>query len=219
MLNTRDAKIIRHIESYGFVTISECYKMFFNNRNYGYDLARKRLSKLQEQGYIFSHMDYLERCPEKIFYIDENFSTPKKHTIIVMNAFAEMVRLGAEPLFFKREQKWLDGKRRSDGYFLFKIDSYIFQLFIEVESATTNKKTSREIIVEDFNKKYTEIFSSDEPYKLIRNILRLSANETVNPVNRILVIDDVTHTIPWYVDGVTLLQSDLSLNKISQILI
>lgn len=219
MLNARDAKIIRHIESYGFITISQCYKMFFNNRNYGYDLARKRLAKLQEQGYMFSHIDYLEKCPEKIFYIDETYSTPKRHTIVIMNAFAEMIRLGAEPLFFKREQKWLNGKRRSDGYLLFKINSYIFQLFIEVESATTNKKTSREIIVEDFNKKYTDIFSSGEPNELIKSILNLSDNDEINPINRILVIDDVSHIIPWYVDGVTLLQSDISLNKISQILI
>ena len=29
MLNERDEKIIRYIENYGFVTISQCYKMFF----------------------------------------------------------------------------------------------------------------------------------------------------------------------------------------------
>ena len=35
MLNERDEKIIRYIENYGFVTISQCYKMFFKNRAYG----------------------------------------------------------------------------------------------------------------------------------------------------------------------------------------
>ena len=92
MLNERDEKIIRYIENYGFVTISQCYKMFFRNRAYGYDLARKRLAKLQQKGHLLSHIDYLEKNPEKIYYIDEEYSSPSKHTIMIMNSLAEIYK-------------------------------------------------------------------------------------------------------------------------------
>lgn len=221
MLNERDLKIIRYVESFGFVTISQCYKMFFRDRAYGYDLARKRLVKLQEQGHLYSHIDYLEKYPEKIYFIDENYISPSKHTILVMNALAEVYKLDAEVRYFSREQEWLDGERRSDGYIIFRINNYFYQLFVEIEGGTTKKKVSRETVTEDFNQKYTDIIDSKEPLYLAYDCLNLQPQDydKLQLLTRILVVDNVTHTSPWYVEDHKVIQVDFSYKQFGQILI
>lgn len=222
MLNERDLKIIRYIETYGFVTISQCYKMFFKDRAYGYDLARKRLAKLQEKGHLLSQIDYLEKNPEKIYYIEEENSSPSKHTIMIMNCLAEVYKLDSNVRYFAREQEWLDGKRRSDGYVLFNINNYVYQLFIEVEGATTKKKHSRQEILDDFNKKYTDIISSEEPLHLAYKCFNLTPDNynKLEVITRIVVIDNFSHSnSPWYVDDEKVIQLDFSFKQFSQILI
>lgn len=222
MLNERDEKIIRYIENYGFVTISQCYKMFFRNRAYGYDLARKRLAKLQQKGHLLSQIDYLEKNPEKIYYIDEEYSSPSKHTIMIMNSLAEIYKLDANVRYFAREQEWLDGKRRSDAYMIFNLNNYVYQLFVEVEGQTTKKKKSRAEIVEDFNKKYTDILRSEEPLKLAYKCFDLTPEnyDKLTILTRILVIDNFSHNnAPWYVDDEKVIQVDFSLKQFGQILI
>ena len=220
MLSKRDVKMIRHVEKYGFITISQCYKMFFNDRAYGYDLARKRLVKLQEQGHLNSQIDYLEKNPEKIFFIDEDFSSPSKHTVYIMNTLAELVKLGADILHFSREQIWLDGSYRSDGYVVFRMYEYVFQVFIEVEGNTNHKKKPRTDIVQDFDDKYSAIIESNEPMSILYDIFNLPINDKrINPLTRILVIDQLTHSIPWEVENVSTIQVDFLFNGLGRILI
>lgn len=222
MLNKRDEKIIRYVETYGFITISQCYKMFFRDRAYGYDLARKRLAILQQQGHLLSQIDYLERNPEKIYYIEEEHSSPSKHTILIMNSLAEVYKLDADVRYFAREQEWMGGERRSDAYILFNLNSYVYQLFVEVEGQTTKKKRSRDEITKDFNKKYMDILQSEEPFKLAYNIFNLSPENysKLKILTRILVIDNFSHSQnPWYVTDETVIQLDFSFKKFGQILI
>lgn len=222
MLNERDEKIIRYIETYGFVTISQCYKMFFRDRAYGYDLARKRLAKLQEKGHLLSQIDYLEKNPEKIYYIDYENSSPSKHTIMIMNSLAEVYKLDANVRYFAREQDWMDGKRRSDAYILFNLNNYVYQLFVEVEGSSTKKKRTREEIVNDFNNKYTDILNSEEPLHLAYKCFNLNPTnyDKLEVITRILVIDNFSHNnYPWFVDGEKVIQLDFSLKKFGQILI
>lgn len=219
MLRERDVAIIRYIEKYGFITISQCTKMFFSDKTYGYDLARKRLAKLEKQGYFYSNLDILSNQPEKVFYIGEKNSTPTKHTILSMNVYSEIIRLSGEIIYFKKEQNWLNGTRRSDAYVLFKINDYIYQVFVEVEGGSSNKKYSRDDIVLDMSDKYSSIIESGEPKRFANTLLDLPEDYNLNLTTRILIIDNVRHSIDWQVPNQVVIQLDFTMSKFSQILI
>lgn len=217
MLKERDINIIKHIERYGFITIKQGYKIFFNKAGYGYDLSRKKLANLEQKGYISGFLDYFSNTGEKIYYIEDKFKNPSKHTVLVMDTFSEIVKLGAEVLFFKREQKWLDGERRSDAYSVFKIGDYLYELFIEVEGSGSHKRYTRENIIADFNKKYTEIIQSKEPQLIINDIF--GSKTDISSTRRILVVDNIPHVLEWLVDDEIIVQVNSSLEGIGKLLI
>lgn len=168
MLKERDLRIIRHIEEYGFITIKQAYKIFFTDRRCGYDLARRRLAKLVEQGHMNGYMDYLSTNPEKIFYIKDKYKMPSKHTLLIMDSYAEMVNLGANVLHFKREQRWDKTDRRSDGYAIFIMGDYLYEIFVEVIYHIGTDQKSRKI---DMSKKYVDIIESEESSDVLKKVI------------------------------------------------
>lgn len=190
MLRERDLKMINHIQKYGFLTINQAYKIFFTDRRCGYDLARRRLAKLVEQGHIKSNMDYLSSS-EKIFYLVDKYMQPSKHTILIMDTYAELVALcgGVEKednnkgvLEFEREQEWKSIKRRSDGYGIFIMGEYLYEIFIEV---IYHIGTDRKTRVEDMSKKYEEIIKYNVSKPLVNETLK---REDDIPTNKIILI-------------------------------
>lgn len=181
MSKERDFRIIKHIEDYGFLTIKQAHKIFFTDRRCGYDLARRRLAKLTEQGHIKSYMDYLSTNPEKIFYLKEGFKMPSKHTILIMDSYAELISIGAKPIYFKREQRWDISNRRSDGYCVFIVGEYLYELYIEVIYHIGTDKKAR---VGEMSKKYIEIIKSKESSNIV---LEKMGDRGVN-VNRVILI-------------------------------
>lgn len=187
MMRERDLKIRKHIEDFGFITIKQASKIFFQNRRCSYDLARRRLNKLSEQGYFNSYMDYLNSNPEKIFYINDKFKSPSRHTILIMDAYAEIVNMGITPLYFKREQYWLDSNRRSDGYMIFLKEGYMYEIFIEVIYHLGTDKKSRN---EDMNKKYQDIINSKESLNIVKRVVEKTFEKTVEEdlTNKVILV-------------------------------
>lgn len=218
----RDVNILRHVEQYGFITIKQAQKMFFNNASYGYDLARKRLKILEQKGRIRSKLDHCTLGSEKIFFMSDKHSSPKKHTITIMDFYSEIVRITScssdgEILFFSREQKWLNGKRRSDAYCIFKIKGFLYEVFLEVEGSSTNKTTCREYIVDDMNKKYTDVISSKEPQAIVNEIFK--STKDIVTTRRIVIVDDMRHISDWYVEDEVVVQINSSIDNINDALI
>lgn len=182
MLRERDLKMIRHIEKYGFITIKQAHKIFFTDRRCGYDLARRRLAKLTEQGHMLSYMDYLSTNPEKIFYLKEKYKLPSRHTILIMDTYAEIVSLGAKIMYFEREQVWEESNRRSDGYVVFLSGEYLYEVFIEVIYHIGSDQKSR---IEDMSNKYYKIISSNESSDVVSEAMN---TDKAMPTNKVILI-------------------------------
>lgn len=214
MRKERDIRIMKHIENYGFITIKQAHKIFFNERQTGYDLARKRLLKLLQQGYIKGYMDYYSDNAEKIYYLEEDYKMPSKHTILIMDSYAEMVNLGVNMLYFKREEKWKKTNRRSDAYAVFIIDDYLYEVFVEVQNNMSNGQSYK---VQDMNKKYSDIFASGECEEKIKEITKSEGE--LDSCKSVLIVDPYNHKYEWEVDNERVVKVDYTFKGIGKILI
>lgn len=205
---------MKHIEEYGFITIKQAHKIFFNDRQTGYDLARKRLFKLAEQGHMKGYIDYLSPNPEKIYYLNDKYKSPTKHTILIMDAYAEIVNLGGRMLYFKREEKWELSNRRSDGYCIFAMEGLPYEIFIEVKYRMGTDQVNK---VDDINKKYTEILNSGECESKFKRIF--NTDKDLETYKVILVVDPYSHKTEWEVDDEKVVKVDYTFKGIGRILI
>lgn len=214
MLRERDLKIINHIDKYGFITIKQAHKIFFTDRRCGYDLARRRLAKLTEQGHMLSYMDYLSTNPEKIFYLVDDYKYPSRHTILIMDAYAEIVSLGAKIMYFKREQDWKESNRRSDGYAIFLSGGYLYEVFIEVIYHIGSDQKSR---IEDMSNKYYKILESEESSDIVSEVMNRDDEVPTNKVILIVNSDEKKQEIEDFGEA-KILNVNYNLSGISNIL-
>lgn len=219
MLTKRDKEIIRYIEDNGFITISQCCNMWFADRKYGYDLARKRLAEIERQEYCKSFINHKIYAPEKIFYIEKKYANPSKHTILTMNAYSEIIKLGADILYFKREQSWLEGKYKSDGFVIFKMDKYVYAVCIETIVGTGVLPYMEQR--EKLNGKYYEIiYVEDEVQNAVDIVMsNYGINDRINANKCVLIIDEIDHKNPWTVDEVRTYQIHYDMKGIGKILL
>lgn len=214
MLTPRDKSIIFHIEKYGFLTISQAYNIWFNDRKYGYDLARKHLNKCIEAKYIKGYKPVTNIYAEKTFYIEEKYSHPTRSMVITMNAYAELIRLGADIIHFKREEPWLeeDGKYkyRSDAFTVVSIGNNVFSACIEI---IDSEKLSYAAQRKHFIAKYTDIYADDEPLKKLMEITHLTRKFSAP---KLVIISEISKA-NLEIDGVEIISLDYSLQKLSQI--
>ena len=142
MITKRDKQIIRHIEDYGFITISQTKDIFMTNKSRGYEIARRRLSEIQRCNVTFDKDNYPLRVKknkltnENIFYYDKY---PTYHMLAQMNFYAKLVALGCALLEFKQEKSWSNKKYRSDIFTTVKLGDSIY--FFIVEIINTNPDT------------------------------------------------------------------------------
>lgn len=221
MLTKRDKQIVRYIEDNGFITISQCCNIWFNDKKYGYDLARKRLQEIERLNYCKSYIDHKIYAPEKIYYIDDKYAKPSKHTIISMNIYSELIKLGATILYFKREQKWLNGKYRTDAFIVYLMDRSLYATASEIilGSATNKSYTDQREIM---NGKYYEVFvvNEEEVNTIVDECLKkVGINESVSANKSVLFVDEIEHNKSWIVDEVRTFQVGHDLKGIGKILI
>jgi hypothetical protein len=212
LMGQKDKEIINHVQQYGFITIGQCYLIWFNDRKYGYDIARKHLNKIVQEGYLKNYKPVSNIYAEKVYYSDSKYATPTKSMLISMDVYAELKRLGADIIYFKREERWLEDKYRSDAYTVFNLNRYIFSCCIEVIDSTkltylNHKKT--------FISKYENIYSSDEPLKKMIEITELKRNFDFPTL---LVVSEIGQ-YDLDIEGINIVYLDYSLQKLSQVFI
>jgi hypothetical protein len=145
MLVQRDKKILIFIEQFGSISIYQCAKIFFSQANQSRDLARKRLRKLYDMGLLKYYTNPLSN--ERMYCVDKKISP---HTTFLLDVYASFVESGANILEFYKEPQWLDGKYRSDGFFLVEYNGKKRICCVEVDVTHTT----------DLNK-YQEIYDSN----------------------------------------------------------
>lgn len=213
ILRDKDKEIIRYIEKYNFITIAQAYDLWFFHRRYGYDSARKRLNQMVESGYLNQQYDMEELYAPKIYYIGDKYRKPSKHMITIMDVYAYITKLGAEIIYFKREESWLEGKYVSDGFIVFKFEAYCFSAFIEVLKSNQVKDMCKN---SKFYMKYTEIIESDDSQKKLQSITGLDI-QFANP--KLIIVDDMIHKNKFEVEGLDIIKVNSKLDGLSMIFI
>ncbi|KEI00112.1 hypothetical protein [Clostridium botulinum] len=121
VLMPRDKKIMKYIEEFKGVTISQCAKMFYQKSSLDNALyqARLRLKKLYDHKYIKRYKDV--NTGKLVYTKGKKIST---HQLYLMNVYAEIIRLGGEIIEFIKEPSFDTdkGERRGDGLIEFTID-------------------------------------------------------------------------------------------------
>jgi len=211
MLTSRDKSMIYHIEKYGFITIAQAYSIWWNDRKYGYDLARKRLNNCIRLKQIKGYKPIGNVYAEKIFYIEEKYATPTKSMIISMNVYAELIRQGAGMVHFKREEDWFDGKYRSDAFTVVSLNNNVYSACIEVVDTT---KLSYSAHKKALISKYEKIYEDDETVNKIIDITNLDRRFS-EP--KLIIITEVLPKQLIEIDDIEIIFLDYSLLKLNQI--
>lgn len=146
MLVQRDKNILRFIENHGGITIRQCANIFFNDSKHSYDLARKRLKKMYEMGLVKYITNTVTN--ERVYCTHTKLSP---HSLYLLDVYSIFVANNCKILEFKKERKWLNGKRKSDGFFKIEYNSKkrIYCVEIDINNATHIEK-------------YEEIYESGE---------------------------------------------------------
>lgn len=131
MITKRDREIINFIYDFGFITIEQCSKIFFNQSVSAYDLARRRLKKIADNNnYIKSK---LNSETKQLLYIpkESNIKGISKHDLLVIDYLAELHSIGAdiENCFIEKNY---DGVI-PDALLIFTLGGYRFYQLIEVQ--------------------------------------------------------------------------------------
>lgn len=131
MITARDRDIINFIDSIGFSSIKNISDMFFTNSRYGYDLARKRLKKIEEtKQYVKS---FRNEDTNEIVYIPSNsrLKNVSVHNIKVLEYICKLKCLGCnmktteiEPIF---------NSIKPDAFISFEFDGYLYHQILEVQ--------------------------------------------------------------------------------------
>ena len=130
ILTDRDKQLLRHIEQYKFTTIQQATDLFFRDRKYGYDMARKRLNLMVREDKLLAMKDF--KSGLNIYSLDK-IKTPSPSDILLMDFYCKLITEGCEVLMFEKEYRILDGKIRSDGFCIFKFCNYMMYSFVEVQ--------------------------------------------------------------------------------------
>lgn len=128
MLTQRDKNMLRYLEDHGAFTIYQCYQMFFKHSRYGFDLARKRLKKLEELKFIKHYTNTATK--EYVYYLDKRLSA---HELYVMSVYSTLIYEGAEIIKFQKESRFLNGDIRADALIEYSFNGYIDDIIVEVD--------------------------------------------------------------------------------------
>jgi hypothetical protein len=220
MITKKDVEIIKYVEEFGFITIGQCYEIWYRDRKYGYDLARKELNKLIKEQYLNGYKDTGNIYAEKIFFIQDKYKRPTRSMIIVQNVYSELCKLGAEILYFNREEEWLKsennnhGKYRSDGFVIFNLGGYVYSSFIEVVDCFST--VSYTLQKKQLTTKYIDVLESGEAVDKIKEVTRVN-KEFSFPT--LLIADEIDHKTDFEIEDINIVKTNFKLEKLSRIFI
>ena len=146
MITDRDREIINFIDEIGFATINHIADLFFNCNNFAYDLARRRLKKIKENG------NYLRSvyCSEinKLIYTpyDSKKTNVKIHDIKLIDYLTKLKKLGCDIKEFELFPHF--NNIVPDMYLKFVFDGYEYYQLVEIQLRHENVNLDR-FMVED----------------------------------------------------------------------
>ena len=146
MITDRDREIINFIDEIGFATINHIADLFFNCNNFAYDLARRRLKKIKENG------NYLRSvyCSEinKLIYTpyDSKKTNIKIHDIKLIDYLIKLKKLGCDVKEFELFPKF--NNIVPDMYLKFVFDGYEYYQLVEIQLRRDNVNLDR-FMIED----------------------------------------------------------------------
>lgn len=159
MLTDNDKQIARYIENVGVCTAKQIAKIFYKDKSQGQAIARRRLKRLEECSYIkITKLSFLNNTNAYIFNSKEYQNLrPSLHRILLLDYYAELLYHDVDIKYFKREQNWLKGKIKSDGFFIFEFNDKHYIQIVEVASTNFGHNTI---------KKYDDLYKSNELQEL-----------------------------------------------------
>ena len=119
-----DKEILKFVEKYKVITISQCEKMFYKN----YELARSRLSALKKKGVLDSYKD--ERTARLVYFVKDKVSS---HDLMIRDFYAELINIGAEIIEFNTSPQYLNDLIRPDSYIHYKYEGKEYHTMLEVD--------------------------------------------------------------------------------------
>lgn len=141
MITDRDREIINFIDKIGFSTINHIADLFFNGNNFSYDLARRRLKKIRDNG------NYLKSvyCSEinKLIYIPINSkkTSVKIHDIKLVDYLIKLKKLGCNIKEFEMFPKF--NNVIPDMFVRFEFDGYEYYQMVEIQLRHDNVDVNR----------------------------------------------------------------------------
>ena len=105
MITKRDRDIINFIYDFGFITIEQCSKIFYKDCSSAYDLARRRLKKISENGNYIKPK--LNTETKQTLYVpkDSTLKGITLHNRLILDYLAELHYIGAviENVYIEKE--------------------------------------------------------------------------------------------------------------------
>ena len=141
MITDRDREIINFIDKIGFSTINHIADLFFKDNNFSYDLARRRLKKIRDNG------NYLRSvyCSEvnKLIYtpIDSKKISIKVHDIKLVDYLIKLKKLGCILKEFEMFPKFYSVI--PDMFVRFEFDGYEYYQLVELQLRHENVDVNR----------------------------------------------------------------------------
>lgn len=131
MIVERDKDIIDFIHKIGFASIKNVADMYFTNARYNYDLARKRLKKLENSGkYIKSFRN--EETNELVYVPhDSKMKRVTTHNLKVIEYICKLKCLGCDIKLTEIEPVFNNIK--PDAYIVFKFNEYTYAQLLEIQ--------------------------------------------------------------------------------------
>ncbi|WP_033047159.1 hypothetical protein [Clostridium botulinum] len=155
-LSDRDKSILKFIEEYGSITINQCSKIFYTKNKERYYQARKKLKKLADEKLLKRYRKDMRS--QAVYYMSKKLSF---HDLKVLDIYAELIDMGANITFFKREYtiNTLNKNYRADGLIECIFDGYFYPILIEIDYThfTSPKKLLDIYHSEYFQNKYKDL--------------------------------------------------------------
>lgn len=164
MLTQNDKNMLKFMERYGGITIRQAYKIFYNNKKSGEQMARKRLRKLAD----FNILKYYTNpaTDERIYYYLDNTKKLSPHDVYLLDFYSNLILYGADIIEFRKEPVYaLEGhKIQPDGFFKFKYKGFTRGCFCEIDFS---HKTNTLKYSNFFNKNYFLKLYGGDPFIVI----------------------------------------------------
>ncbi|NFG58203.1 hypothetical protein FC778_05555 [Clostridium botulinum] len=125
MLTERDRQVLKWIEDYKAISVTQATELFFNGT---YESCRRRLKQLEDMELLKSYISQFSR--EKIYYQEKKL---KDHDLLVYDFLKVIKKRGGEIRQIKLQPQCLKRLIRPDAYIEFTLENNLYFIILEVD--------------------------------------------------------------------------------------